>query len=653
MAGGDILGEGDGGDIIGTGNSVAATTGVFHIAGFGGIGDGTADDVVALKAALAAAVEVAKLGGRGIVELDGRKTYLLKSGSGVTLPNNLLGLVLFRGNGATIKLSEGCRRLFDMVRAGETKHDVVQNFTAEEFTLDCANVVHAGVSEHRLFGNVLQGAIQKYLSVKNIHLRRIRYKNVFSPAAAESEGAVSVVKCRIKQDGKHSEEATQDYAKDIFIEDVKQEGANGGLFGFDITGESSAAETFPNVLIDNIVCRDIVHQVSAAPIAVGTMTSGNLQIGGRAYGGRCLIENCWGNMSQDVGIEINAMTYATVRDCVIKDARNSCYLRRSFGEALEPSAMMTLYRGCKAERHLRATTKGYRTLTPGVAAEGSTGGPVYFEGCDFYSDIVTPSTGLGDAWSIEDTNPLVSWTDCRGVIDKVEYSTAVTAVTPAMVKISSAAPLMVLHSRNFSLRYAGKRTESAGAFKVNFLRIGETVIEFDMDLRISNGVEGSTTGSNYVLLNESGTETKLRGEIRVAVDATGDDSAPRGIYAGAKTLVDGELRLRADYMSVGTQVQFDAGLAEASKAAIKVSRITPAAAAAVTVNASPSVYRNLDGYAQRVIVRGGTVSKIEISNDGSTYEETGATAGAFVLDHGDSIRVTYSVAPTMRKVPLR
>jgi hypothetical protein len=47
------------------------------------------------------------------------------------------------------------------------------------------------------------------------------------------------------------------------------------------------------------------------------------------------------------------------------------------------------------------------------------------------------------------------------------------------------------------------------------------------------------------------------------------------------------------------------------------------------------------------------VSKIEIGQDGSTYYDTGQTAGAFVLDNGDWLQVTYSSAPTMTKIPAR
>ena len=60
---------------------------------------------------------------------------------------------------------------------------------------------------------------------------------------------------------------------------------------------------------------------------------------------------------------------------------------------------------------------------------------------------------------------------------------------------------------------------------------------------------------------------------------------------------------------------------------------------------SPFVYRpTVRG---QVIVSGGTVSKIEISRDGTTYYDTGLTEGVFPLSAADYLRVTYAVAPTV------
>jgi len=70
----------------------------------------------------------------------------------------------------------------------------------------------------------------------------------------------------------------------------------------------------------------------------------------------------------------------------------------------------------------------------------------------------------------------------------------------------------------------------------------------------------------------------------------------------------------------------------------------------LTPGGSPYSYTNATDNDKEVIVRGGTVSLIEHGRGGS-YESVGVTAGIFHVSPGDVLRVTYTVAPTMRLVP--
>ena len=73
--------------------------------------------------------------------------------------------------------------------------------------------------------------------------------------------------------------------------------------------------------------------------------------------------------------------------------------------------------------------------------------------------------------------------------------------------------------------------------------------------------------------------------------------------------------------------------------------------AAVTVSASPFVYKYNGANAASLIVSGGTVSAIALSRDlGTTYYSLGQTSGMFQISPGDWIQVTYTVAPTMTTV---
>lgn len=77
--------------------------------------------------------------------------------------------------------------------------------------------------------------------------------------------------------------------------------------------------------------------------------------------------------------------------------------------------------------------------------------------------------------------------------------------------------------------------------------------------------------------------------------------------------------------------------------------LAPELESPVTLTGSPFTYS-----APRrgsLIVSGGTVSQIRFSRDGSTFYNTGATAGMFALSAADRLEVTYTVAPTLTFVP--
>lgn len=71
----------------------------------------------------------------------------------------------------------------------------------------------------------------------------------------------------------------------------------------------------------------------------------------------------------------------------------------------------------------------------------------------------------------------------------------------------------------------------------------------------------------------------------------------------------------------------------------------------ITVGASPFVLTNTSGYASSVIVSGGTVSLVEFGRSGAFYTIGTATNQTVNLSPGDSLRVTYSVLPTIIGVP--
>lgn len=70
-----------------------------------------------------------------------------------------------------------------------------------------------------------------------------------------------------------------------------------------------------------------------------------------------------------------------------------------------------------------------------------------------------------------------------------------------------------------------------------------------------------------------------------------------------------------------------------------------------TIGASPATYTNSTGSPVMLYVAGGTVSAITLARQGAALT-TGATSGAFQLAQGDSVTITYTVAPTLTAQPV-
>lgn len=61
---------------------------------------------------------------------------------------------------------------------------------------------------------------------------------------------------------------------------------------------------------------------------------------------------------------------------------------------------------------------------------------------------------------------------------------------------------------------------------------------------------------------------------------------------------------------------------------------------------SPRTYTNTTKSDSMLLVSGGTVSSIGYSRDGTTYYSTGVTSGQIIVMPGDTVKVTYTTAPT-------
>lgn len=72
---------------------------------------------------------------------------------------------------------------------------------------------------------------------------------------------------------------------------------------------------------------------------------------------------------------------------------------------------------------------------------------------------------------------------------------------------------------------------------------------------------------------------------------------------------------------------------------------------AIAFGASPAIVQNTTANRLLVAITGGTVSNIEFSRDGITFDGVGI-GGQFILNPSDQLRVTYSVAPSGACYPI-
>jgi hypothetical protein len=67
----------------------------------------------------------------------------------------------------------------------------------------------------------------------------------------------------------------------------------------------------------------------------------------------------------------------------------------------------------------------------------------------------------------------------------------------------------------------------------------------------------------------------------------------------------------------------------------------------LTIGSSPFAFQNDTATRVMILLNGGTVSLLEFSRDNVTYDAVGTLLGGdFMLNPGDWMRITYTIAPT-------
>lgn len=424
--------------------------------------------------------------------------------------------------GAVIKLSALTPRFIDFNRQAD--HDTFQNFelVGQGATIDANSITG---THHVIIGTLQNGTFQSRINVKNLKVSGLKTKNVpTDTAGAYTRRNVSIVVSHAA-----SNEVTQDVLEDITLEDID---AQGGAYGFQVCGTCTGNQA--NIRYDRVNFLDLKHDTLTTFTSTPTGGGGNFFIGSAGFGGRCLIRDCEGKRSSDVGIELDAPTYADVEDTTIEDALQANFFCRNFQNPANANAQTIRFKDCDA----KIVTLNPSNLTfPAVGfqighqtAPTPTLGHAILEDCTFQS----AATNFHAAGQAITANAPVS----RITLDGFTSINDAISDTPAANKVPSTFRLdpttaCVIRARNVKARVAGT---VVGAFTHTwraFLLGGlNTLLDFD-GIEIEQGVTGTTFAGQHFSV---GTSTAVvRGSIRrYSIPVfTGTNPAPTSIVIGA------------------------------------------------------------------------------------------------------------------------
>ena len=282
----------------GTGCWVAVDDSVVCPEQFGAKCDGTVDDAVP-------AAEAAKLGGRLILN---PRTYYWKSNPVIPTETPLAVL----GWGATIKLTGSAVTAWNL--RGDDITKTFKNLRFEGFNVDANNQANVG-QEGAILASFDEstGNLGIRASLDGLYVSDIVCNNLIEAAYDLSTNGSAGIAIG------STTTTSLITLENITIERVK---IFGGRSGITVTRQG-IDPTNTNFYANNIVIRDCDHEISEAKS--GYYSSANFMVGGGGLCGNVKIENCNGQYSGDVGIELDGVENGVIENCVIKDAYNVPY----------------------------------------------------------------------------------------------------------------------------------------------------------------------------------------------------------------------------------------------------------------------------------------------------------------------------------------
>lgn len=649
---------------------------------------GVAADVpAAIQAAITAATAAGTKGGTVNCRPGTTLTYGTATVPPV-IPKNLPDKLIIDLCGATIETSNTCRRAFDFPLTTPTAGDVYGNLELCNFTVDASAITVNANVQHGIIGMCNNsghgGANALEVNVRDIEIHHV------TGTGGPTLDTVAGQFFWIYLHGTSYYNDTQRRIERIRIHDVKFDGGDVGVSVRSIV-RSGSAQNYANYWIEDIEVENWRH-VPTETTPTAFLAQNHIVIGSRAAGGRNIrIGRGYGKNCADVGIETNLD--ATVELCEVEDSYNSCFYWHTFGPVTVRNLHFTRYKKCIGRRNnfvAASPTSGY-PYGQGfgwMAVTDSDWGapfPVYLEDCSWEQSAAQAWDKRASFLYCNDV-PAIHIRNQRVAESGWDNSLASGATLASLMHIdnSTMATYTFLKVRDMEVVLSGSMP-AANAKDVTWVSINCARGTFHGDVDgieydIANVTNAPTGFSKGISLGDHNTarsgadgatlysfaarrcvyrNTAASGCRHITVKSSTYTTIPTSTPSGGTQIVVENSDLIASPSS--THLVFETSSQAAygrSRRNVWASKRSPYTAQGITPGASPYSWQNTKLQQALVQVSGGTVSKIELSTNPTNdawYDITaisGATAGLFLVPPDLTLKVTYTVAPTMNYLPI-
>jgi hypothetical protein len=570
---------------------------------------------------------------------SGAGTFLLGPGTfqWQTTPQLGHGGVRIIGSGrsrTTIQLSATAPVAFGIDNAGYTAQ-TVSDITIEDLTVDSTGVTN--VDGPAIIGNYSQRGART--SFARIAVRRVRAIGLQTPSATYARHGIWIGSQHASP-GDGSSTIT-----DIVVDDVEVLGGNTGL-AINGTG-ASGADTF----IDRIYVPLFKHDaVTATTNALGCS---GLQIGSYGYCGTVKLGHITSIKCGDCSIEVDNCRDLHAETLIVEDTMNVGIYIRNIGYAVRSTQIPSQMAHIDHIYYRQVAQPGGRVFSMVGNTQTTRYGNLFIGSLDCVSVLAS-----GNRMAPCNLN--------HAAFDSIEFDsiTVTDTVMNDAVSANNVSVVWLSPNSDQSVRIRSLRATYAGTMS-NANMTGLVIVTDDsgatakLNLKIDSAVISSTaTFKNeyhYIGLTPASSGVTLSGYIHgFRVESAGTPFYGAIAIWGTSVLAITSLfemrNLDFSGMGGGTEIYYNnpTNITNCVARAVRWRATNPSGANVPTVGASPWTWRNAYGKDGTLYLYGGTVSQVVGRSSGVIAQAT--NCGIQVIS-GDSITVTYSVAPTARFVP--